>query len=171
MIPFLCFDTGTRETTVSKTVSIATSHRPPKAGQRHTHTHFLAMIHIPCYMYDTSTVTLGSRTPHLPNGAFCSHSGLLWKDPTKDEDPERFVSLFFSFFPPLFVVVIEKRQLAPRWRLHEHYWKNIVDLGVIPAVAICSADTKFRTSFLLCCKLSDRSISFFSRLCHPACLG
>lgn len=66
---------------MSENVNTAQSHRPPMlAGCAHP----LAMIHIPCYMYDTSTVTLGSRTPHLPNGAFCSHPGLLWKDPTKE---------------------------------------------------------------------------------------
>lgn len=59
---------------MSETVNTMLSHRPPMLGNC---AHFLAMIHIPCYMYDTSTVTLSSRTPHLPNGAFCSHSGLL----------------------------------------------------------------------------------------------
>ncbi len=84
-----------------QTVNTAPSHRPPMLGDC---THFLAMIHLPCYMYDTSTVTLSSRTPYLPNGAFCSHSGLLWKDPTKEGPWDGFHLLFF--------LVIERRQLS-----------------------------------------------------------
>lgn len=80
-------------------------------GHRYWATAHLAMIHIPRYMYDTSTVTLGST--HLPNGAFCSHSGLLWKDPTKEGPWATLFPFDFAFF------VIEKKG---SWHLDGNKW-------------------------------------------------
>lgn len=128
-----------------KLTTTAPSHRPPMLGGC---THFLAMIHIPCYTYDTSTVTLGSRTPHLPNGAFCSHSGPLWKDPTKD-GPRARPSFIFQAFCHW------EKAAGTSVKLSENGWKiHLFQQIFADRSAICSANYKFTKTQMR--KLSDR---------------
>lgn len=106
------------------------------------------MIHIPCYTYDTSTVTLGSRTPHLPNGAFCSHSGPLWKDPTKD-GPRARPSFIFQAFCHW------EKAAGTSVKLSENGWKiHLFQQIFADRSAICSANYKFTKTQMR--KLSDR---------------
>lgn len=74
-----------RQQPVSKTVTTAY----PIGSNHQANVPLLAMIHVPRYTNDTSTVTQASRTPPLPNGAFCSRVWPSMKRSTKYNPPRR----------------------------------------------------------------------------------
>lgn len=64
------------------------------------HNHFWAVSHISSYTYDTSTVALGNRVPHVPFffGFFFGGGGFHDKTQPHKRKPSIFLSFLSLFF-------------------------------------------------------------------------